>query len=216
MMYRKVFCIEYNLSFHKPKKDICQVCNKYNEKTKTNTVTEEDKDNYQSHIQRKENARILKKQQDKQLAKSNKSIYVATFDLEAVLSTPCSTVSQVYYKRKLNCYNLTLFSLADKHGTCYIWDETHGQRGSSEIGTFVITHINSLPSTIEHVILYSDSCSGQNRNQYLSGGLLNTVNRHPYVKVIEQKFLEMGHTQMECDAMHSSIEHAKNAQNSSF
>jgi hypothetical protein len=29
------------------------------------------------------------------------------------------------------------------------------------------------------------------------------------VKVIEQKFLETGHTQMECDAMHSSIEHAK-------
>jgi len=49
----------------------------------------------------------------------------------------------------------------------------------------------------------------QNRNQYLSGGLHHTENRHPHVKVIEQKFLETGHTQMECDAMHSSIEHAK-------
>jgi hypothetical protein len=154
-------------------------------------VTEEDKDNYNSHIQRKENART-EKEQDKQLAKSKKSVYVATFDLEAVLSTPCSTVSQVYYKRKLNCYKLTVFSLSDKHGTCYIWDETHGQRGSSEIGTCVITRINSLPSTVEHVILYSDSCSGQNRNQYLFGGLLHTVNQHPHVKVIEQKFLETG------------------------
>jgi hypothetical protein len=43
MVYRKIFCTEYNLSFHKPKKDLCQICNKYNEKTKTNTVTEEDK-----------------------------------------------------------------------------------------------------------------------------------------------------------------------------
>lgn len=208
MVYRKIFCSEYNLSFHKPKKDLCQTCNKYNKKKKTNSTTTEDEENFKAHIDRKERARD-EKEKDKQTAKDYNSLYVATFDLEAVLSTPCSTVSQVYYKRKLNCYNLTFFSLSDKKGTCYIWDETHGQRGSSEIGTCVLTHIMSLPSVVQHVILYSDCCSGQNRNQYLTGGLLHTVIQHPYVQVIEQKFLESGHTQMECDAMHSSIEHAK-------
>lgn len=68
MVYRKIFCTEYNLSFHKPKKDLCQICNKYNEKTKTNRVTEEDRDNYNSHIQRKEHART-EKEQDKHVAK---------------------------------------------------------------------------------------------------------------------------------------------------
>lgn len=143
------------------------------------------------------------------MSKGNKSVYTAAFDLVAVLSTPCSNVSQVYYKRKLNSYNLTVYSLADKQGTCYIWDKTHGQRGSSEIGTCVITHLKSLTSVIRHVILYSDCCSGQNRNQYLAAGLMHTVMTHPYVHTIDQKFLESGHTQMECDSMHSATEHAK-------
>lgn len=189
MVYRKIFCTEFNYSFHKPKKDSCQVCNAYNERKRINIATEEDEKAFKAHLDRKEKSRT-EKEKDKQLSKENKSVYTAAFDLEAVLSTPCSNVSQVYYKRKLNSYNLTVYSLADKQGTCYIWDETHGQRGSSEIGTCVITHIKSLPSVIRHVILYSDCCSGQNRNQYLAAGLMHTVMTHPHVHTIDQKFLE--------------------------
>ena len=29
------------------------------------------------------------------------------------------------------------------------------------------------------------------------------------IEIIEQKYLEPGHTQMECDSMHAAIEHAK-------
>ncbi|MCG8049000.1 MAG: hypothetical protein N0E48_25925 [Candidatus Thiodiazotropha endolucinida] len=208
MVYRKIFCTEYNLSFHKPKKDICSTCNTFEQKKKANTITQGDEINIEAHIKRKEESRT-EKENDKKVSQSDKSVCAVTFDLEAVLSTPCSNVSQVYYKRKLNSYNLTVYSLANKQGTCYIWDETHGQRGSSEIGTCVITYINSLPPVVRHVILYSDCCSGQNRNQYLASGLLHTVVQHPHVHTIEQKFLESGHTQMECDSMHSSIEHAK-------
>ncbi|MCG8048776.1 MAG: hypothetical protein N0E48_24730, partial [Candidatus Thiodiazotropha endolucinida] len=167
------------------------------------TVTEDVEIPYKEHLLRKEQARI-EKEADKQRAKRVKDLFVATFDLQAVLQTPCSNVSQTYYKRKLNSYNLTVYSLADSKGTCYIWNETHGQRGASEIGTCVLTHLNSLPSNIRHVILYSDCCSGQNRNQYLASGLLNTVSVHPHIQIIEQKFLESGHTQMECDSLHSA------------
>ena len=208
MVYRKIFCTEYNLSFHKPKKDTCSTCNAFEQKKKANTITQEDEINIEAHTKRKEESRA-EKENDKKVSQSDKSVCAVTFDLEAVLSTPCSNVSQVYYKRKLNSYNLTVYSLANKQGTCYIWDETHGQRGSSEIGTCIITYISSLPSVVQHVILYSDCCSGQNRNQYLASGLLHTVVHHPQVHTIEQKFLESGHTQMECDSMHSSIEHAK-------
>ena len=62
---------------------------------------------------------------------------------------------------------------------------------------------------MKHVILYSDCCSGQNRNQYLAAGLHHTVKASPSLEILEQKFLESGHTQMECDSMHSAIEHAK-------
>ena len=165
---------------------------------------------YKKHQNDKRMSR-LEKETDKAKAKCDKSIYAATFDLEAVLTTPCGTVSQLYYSRKLCSYNLSVYNLADKRGTCYVWDETEGARGSSEIGTCIITHLKSLPPTVKHVVLYSDSCSGQNRNKYIASALLQIVRDSPIINVIEQKFLETGHTQMECDSMHSAIEHAKKA-----
>ena len=152
-MYRNIFCTEYNISFHRPKKDSCQTCNAYEVKQKQNTLSQQDELDYKTHMERKNQARE-EKEKDKIISKENKAMYVATFDLQAVLPTPCSNVSQIYYKRKLNTYNLTFFSLADRKGTCYVWDETHGQRGSSEIGSCVITHINSLPTTVNHVVLF--------------------------------------------------------------
>jgi hypothetical protein len=43
------------------------------------------------------------KKKDKEHAKISKDTFVATFDLQAVLQTPCSIVSQIYYMHKLNC-----------------------------------------------------------------------------------------------------------------
>ena len=67
----------------------------------------------------------------------------------------------------------------------------------------------SLPNTKTHAISYSDACSGQNRNQFIASCLLHVVIKHQSIKVIDHKFLESGHTQMECDIMHYAIEFAK-------
>ena len=58
---------------------------------------------------------------------------------------------------------------------------------------------------------YSDTCFGQNRNKYTAAELHHGVTNLPFIKIINQKFLETGHTQMECDSMHSAIaiEYAK-------
>ena len=52
------------------------------------------------------------KKKDKEHAKISNDTFVATSDLKAVLHTPCSIVSQIYYIRKLNCYNLSIYSLS--------------------------------------------------------------------------------------------------------
>lgn len=150
------------------------------------------------------NARIASKKRareetehDKEKAKSDRSVFSATFDLEAVLYTPCSNVSQIFYKRKLYCYILSVYDLGSKDGTCYIWDESQGARGSSEIETCIINHIKGLTNCVQHLILYSDCCSGQNRNHYLTAGLFHALKTSRNIETIEQKFLESGHTQME-------------------
>ncbi|XP_071477828.1 uncharacterized protein [Diadema antillarum] len=66
----------------------------------------------------------------------------------------------------------------------------------------------ALPDTVTHVTLYSDCCGGQNRNKFVSAALMYVV-RTSHIKVIDQKYLESGHTQMECDSVHSAIERTK-------
>lgn len=56
----------------------------------------------------------------------------------------------------------------------------------------------------QHVILWSDGCTAQNRNVNLSNALLNLSQQLGIV--IIQKYLEKGHTQMECDSIHARIE----------
>ena len=136
-------------------------------------------------------------------------MYVATFDLQAVLSTPCSLVSQIYYMRKLNSYNFTFYNLVNKSGTCYLWSEVDAKRGSCEIASCIRLQMLSLPENIKKVILYSDSCTGQNRNQFIASSCLHAVTNIDHLESIDHKFLESGHTQMECDSMHSAIEFAK-------
>ena len=64
--------------------------------------------------------------------------------MEAVLTAPSNLSSIMYYKRKLSEYSLNIFSLGDKETTCYVWNETEGQRGFNKIGTCLYKHTLSL------------------------------------------------------------------------
>ena len=172
--YRDIFCKSYNYSFHKPKKDQCSFCNLYQQQKINGTLSPEMEESYKEHQIRKVEGRE-EKGRDKIKAKEEKTFHACTFDLEAVLSTPCSLVGELYYKRKLSCYNLSFNSLGDKKGVCYLWDESQGGRGSSEIGSCLLMYISRLAenaSSLKEITLYSDSCGGQNRNQFVSSALL--------------------------------------------
>ena len=128
--------------------------------------------------------------------------------MQSILQLPVSEIGPMYYKRKLTLHNFTIYeSTTSKkdNAFCYLWPETDGNRGANEIGTCIFNYLQSLDEKIEHVTLYSDCCSGQNRNQYVCSVLMHAVSVLP-IKVIDHKFLIPGHTMMECDSMHSAIE----------
>ena len=210
-LYRRIFNHNYNLSFFKPKKDQCSVCTLHDEKKNNDTETPEMKQKFDGHQKRKEASR-KEKARDKERAQKDKSYHVSTFDLEAVLSVPCSLVGELYYKRKLSCYNLSFYNLGNANGTCFLWDETQGGRGSCEVGTCLSLYINSTVgqfSPVQELTFYSDTCGGQNRNQYVVAALHHTMINSPYITTINQKYFESGHSQMESDSMHSAIENTK-------
>ena len=159
------------------------MCATYLEEKRCGELTAEREKVYQEHVKRKIEARE-EKGKDKELSKQNDSVHCVTFDLEAVLDTQCSNVSQVHYKRKLAVYNLTVYSLGDREATCYVWDETEGRKGSCEIGTCLSRYIQSLPQDVKHVILYSDTCGGQNRNKFVASALHYIVKHSDNIQVI--------------------------------
>ena len=85
--------------------------------------------------------------------------------------------------------------MTTKKTMCFMWHEGVANRGPCEIGS-ISQFLKNLPDTIEHVIAYSDSCSGQNKNNYVLSMFLTELQNHPHIKTIDHKFLVPGHTHM--------------------
>ncbi|KAK9759276.1 hypothetical protein QE152_g170 [Popillia japonica] len=109
------------------------------------------------------------------------------------------TNNALFYKQRLKSFNFTIYNVVSKEGN------VEGKRGSCEITTCVDSYFKSLPENIEHIICYSDRCGGQNLNKYVAAMCLTAVQKIQHLQTIELKFLVVGHSEMECDCMHSAI-----------
>lgn len=134
---------------------------------------------------------------------------VASFDLQSTLQIPCSDVSLMYYSRKLNMFNLTVYEVAPpQNAYCFTWTKINGKHGSSEIGSCLLKWIQTLPTEVTNITLYSDSCGGQNRNHNIMALMIYIIQTTNIIQ-IQHTFMESGHSMMEVDSMHSAIENAK-------
>ena len=140
-VYRHVFNEEFNMGFYKPKKDQCAECSKFE------LMTPADKETcslqLEEHLARNKEAQIAKAN-DKQRAHDDAAFRSVTFDLQSVLQVPSSDASLMYYKRKLCCYNFTVYEQAEPNdGHCYLWSEVDGRRGSNEIGSCLLQYLQT-------------------------------------------------------------------------
>lgn len=190
--YKEVLDLKYKVKFGLPSIDACDLCAKL--------TTEE----LSEHT-------MLFTAAFEEMKKDHQQIpgkHVATFDLQKVLPCPLLPYKDWFYKRTLSMYNLTICPNG-KNPECYTWHEAVGKRGSNAIASCLAAHIAKLPSDIKHIVLYSDSCSGQNRNKYTAAAMMLELEKHPNIKLIDMKFLVPGHTYMNVDGVHGRIERAK-------
>lgn len=187
---------EMNMGIFSPKKDQCDTCCSY----KVGQISEAE---FKLHTDKKNRART-EKDKDKCLAAESKC-HVITMDVESVKLSPMLKASALYYKTKLIVHNFTIYDLKTHDVTCYWWDESEGELVASTFATCLVDFItrkyknDDLP-----IIIFSDGCTNQNRNAMMANALLNLAITQK--RTIFQKFLEKGHTQMECDSVHSAIE----------
>ncbi|KAE8738189.1 hypothetical protein FOCC_FOCC016335 [Frankliniella occidentalis] len=209
--YRDVFNTCFNLGFYQPKKDQCSLCMRWKNlqdgKDQVNSDVEFVQ-KYQEHETAKKLARDFK-QESKDLSRSEQNkdgkMKVICFDLEKVFFCPKSEVGEFFYKRKLSCYNFTVFDCTLKKGTCFVWDQTTAGRGAVEISSCVYKYIQQESlNGLEELHIYSDSCWSQNKNQVLYSMYYAACQKFK-LKIIH-RYLEKGHTQMECDSVHATIE----------
>jgi hypothetical protein len=76
--------------------------------------------------------------------------------------------------------------------------------GAKEIATCLYRHLMGETFKTPKVVLTSDSCCGQNKNLSVNARL--HMKDRLKITSIGHKFLEPGHTHIECDADHGTIE----------
>lgn len=139
--YRDIINQNLIISFHKPKKDICNECHIYN--ANKNTMTEEEKQ--ELHINNKIKAREMKVNDKKEALESGGEIVTACFDFQKILTCPHGNVRLFYYKRKLPIYNFTIFDPASQEGYCYMWPETNGKHGACVVASCLSKFSEAAP-----------------------------------------------------------------------
>lgn len=212
-IYSKIFG-SLNLSFKSPKVDTCTKCDMLQAQIQYSLQPEE-KANLEKKLndhQEQATRAYEQKRSDKMSCETDESLLVLSFDLQQCLPTPLLSSGLAFYKRSLWTFNLTIHNCKENNATCYMWHECTSKRGGNEIASCLYDFIKNLPPTVSKIVLYSDTCGGQNKNSYVSAMFITIMKECPHIQIIDHKFLVPGHTHMECDYDHSIIERAKKKQ----
>ncbi|XP_063244846.1 uncharacterized protein LOC134546186 isoform X3 [Bacillus rossius redtenbacheri] len=209
--YRRIFLNDFNLRFKALKKDTCNSCDTYAAKLQTPYSEEETlkiKQDHDKHIDIAEEAQKLMRTNMKD-AKDQPAMECLTFDMEKTLPLPRIPTNVMFYKRQLWLYNCGIHSGKYSKGLCYVWVEGQAGRGAQEVGSCLLHHIeNKIEKDTKTLILWSDSCGGQNRNIKLTLILKAALESHPSLTKIHLRFLVSGHSFLPNDADFSDIETA--------
>jgi hypothetical protein len=212
--YQKIFTTKFNISFGHPRQDTCSYC--MEQKIKIQTEGDIDK---KSELMLELTLHKRKAKRFFELLKTETLGEIScSFDMMQTQPLPKLSVTDVFYSRQVWLYNLT-FVISDsnqKPENCilYSWNETESGRGPNEVCSALIHFLESLeyrmktsesPPTILN--LFSDSCSGQNKNQFTMITLLYYINYKTIVFTqINHIFPVRGHSYMPPDRVFGRIE----------
>lgn len=208
--YRGVFKSDFpKLSFHRPRVDTCHTCDRLNcESKQNNSDGTKAKAQLELHHRKVEKAMAYMKKEnaDSQLPGSDKCSI--SFDLQQVLFVPTLTHSDMFYLSQLSCYNLGIHLSDNNHAFMCTWHEGVSGRGGNEVASTLLKVLNSGVTEKKHLLLWSDNCTGQNKNRMVIFVLVFLV-LHQVFDTIEYNFLISGHSFMCCDRDFALIEKRK-------
>ena len=195
-----------HLRFRKLRKDTCNTCDSYkiqvNDPGRGVEAKNAAEASHQEHLIKAEAGYNL----PKQLLILKPNATIVCMDLQQALTTPKLTVNIAFYKRKMNTYNFNIHNYRDNKGYMFLWDETTAKRGAIEIISNVDFFINNYVSNdTRELIFFSDNCSGQNKNYFLTSYYLYLIHKGRFDE-ISHIYFQVGHTYMAADGDFGLIE----------
>ncbi|CAG9773429.1 unnamed protein product [Ceutorhynchus assimilis] len=191
--YRKIFVSEFNFGFGSPKSDTCKVC--------------DCKENTDEHVRRYK-AAFAEQKKDRNLAHEGTILFI-NFDMQKTLPLPKLSTSVAFYLRQVWLYNLGIHCVSKGDtfgkGFFHLWTEDKGSRGPEEVGSSVLSFLQSINIENDHLVAWSDSAGGQNKNFFIVC-LWHYLVHQKIFKTIDHKFPEVGHSFMDIDRDFGAVE----------
>ncbi len=129
-----------------------------------------------------------------------------TYDMMKILLMPRLTTSIVYYLRQMNFYNFGIHIGSSGKGRFNTWLENEASRGTQEVGSCLKKSIATIAAPVKTLILWSDSCGGQNRSIKLVLMLIHVLQHHPSLETISLRYRLSGHSFLPNDSDFGDVE----------
>lgn len=210
-MFRDIFYRRFNLKFKQPSQDTCDLCNSIKIKLQSRATNPALKvkllEQRNNHHVRVENVSREYKEYVEDSILSGGAKVVLVYDLQKVLPTPKLNTNSAYYKRKLSTYNLCIHDATNNRSYMYIWHEGIASRGSQDVTSCLLYHFDHyISEECNEIVLFSDSCGGQNRNINTAIMLSHFLAKNNKIFSITQHFYLRGHSYNICDRRFAIIE----------
>lgn len=217
-VYQSYFQNNFGYKFGKPKSDICNTCMELanninggkNEKMKVYYTTQ-----LKVH---KERAKWFHKSLEKckELAKENENVETISFDFMQHVPVPKIGVNEIFYLRQLWLYTFGIHQHSIEKPFFFCWSESDAGHGVNEVLSCLLQFIkNHVGPQVDTLYLFSDACTGQNRNSTMVY-FLQVLSNSGQFKNIYHTFPTRGHSFLPCDADFSHLAKIKHSQESVF
>lgn len=196
-----------NVKLYKPRKDTCKTCDTYFVRCKDSTLSADDKRDieirHKHHLAKADTSYALPRTLQ---ATITEPTMILCMDLQQALPTPKVTTGITFYKRKMWTYNFKIHDYMIGRGHMFVWDEVTAKRGAIEICSCISKFFEMfVPDEVRKIIMFSDNCSGQNKNFTLLMFYLTYIHRGRFSEITHVYF-QPGHTYMAADSDFGIIE----------
>lgn len=168
---RETFNFDFNLSFGVPRKDICNVCEKFKveiESAKVNNDHVRVKQlNTEKELHQRKAEVFFEKLKNAEKDKDGCTLNLC-FDFQKNLPLPVTNIQDEYYRRQLWLHNFGIHNINNGTASMYLFTENYAHKGPNEVISCLNDYLQQMnDNKYKKLVLFCDNCFSQNKNKYL-------------------------------------------------